>query len=70
MLALLIIVCAFVLINNIIAKFWKPVKVFTADSWHINPPIRYATPEELNRIAPHMGEDFTVKKDDTLKEKK
>jgi len=32
-------------INNIIAKYWKPVKIFTADSWNFNPPSRFIEPE-------------------------
>ena len=48
------IIAGIVAVNNIIAKFWKPVRIFTHDSWNFNPPSRYATEEELARISPHM----------------
>jgi hypothetical protein len=55
-LGIVVIVAAIVTINNILSKYWKPVRIFTADSWHFNPPSRYATEEELARIAPHLDE--------------
>jgi hypothetical protein len=42
----IIAVAAVVVINNILHKYWKPVRIFTADSWNINPPHRYI-PEDL-----------------------
>jgi hypothetical protein len=53
-LGFIVVVISIVIINNIIAKFWKPVKLFTADSWNINPPERFASQEELNRVAPNI----------------
>lgn len=50
----LAIIGAVIIINNLFAKFWKPVRIFTADSWHINPPQRFATQDELNRISPTL----------------
>lgn len=39
-----------VLINNILHKYWKPVTMFTPDSWKaFNPPI--------DRIEPHGVDD-------------
>ena len=39
MLGFVVIVVGVVVINNIIYKFWKPVKLFTEDSWKgFNPP--------------------------------
>jgi hypothetical protein len=39
MLGFVVIVMGVVVINNIIYKFWKPVKLFTEDSWKgFNPP--------------------------------
>jgi hypothetical protein len=39
MLGFIVIVSGIVVINNIIHKFWKPVKFFTPDSWSaFNPP--------------------------------
>lgn len=56
-LAFVIMVITVVVINNIISKYWKPVKLFTPDSWvAINPPARYATEEEIAKIAPKLDE--------------
>jgi hypothetical protein len=53
-LGFVVLVIAVVVVNNIIHKFWKPVRIFTSDSWNLNPPIQYATPEELEKIDPAM----------------
>lgn len=37
----LVLVVVVVAINNVISKYWKPIRIFTADSWNINPPIQY-----------------------------
>jgi len=58
--AFIVFVITIVVINNIIHKYWKPVKIFTADSWHFNPPTRYATEEELARIAPTLEDNKKV----------
>lgn len=56
-LGFLVIIAAVIAVNNLISKYWKPVRIFTADSWSaINPPIRYATSEELEKIAPTLNE--------------
>jgi hypothetical protein len=52
MLGMVVIVGGCVVINYILHKYWKPVRIFTADSWNLNPPIRYVTPEELEKIEP------------------
>jgi hypothetical protein len=47
-LAFIIIVITCVVINNIIAKYWKPIKMFTPDSWKaFNPPATYQEPEKI-----------------------
>jgi hypothetical protein len=46
----IVVVAGVVAINNILHKYWKPVRMFTADSWHFNPPVRYATDEELAKL--------------------
>jgi hypothetical protein len=52
MLGMVVIVAGALVINNIIHKFWKPVKIFTADSFQpFSHPPRYATEEELAKIA-------------------
>jgi hypothetical protein len=50
MLGIIVIVSSAVVINNIIHKFWKPIRIFTADSWNLNPPSRFITPEDMNEI--------------------
>jgi len=37
----LVLVAVVVAINNIISKYWKPIQIFTADSWNINPPAQF-----------------------------
>jgi hypothetical protein len=50
-----VLICAVVVVNNILHKYWKPVRIFTSDSWTpFGQPARYATEEELARIAPHL----------------
>ena len=45
-LGFIIIAGAIVAINNMISKYWKPVRIFSADSWHINPPVEYTHGKE------------------------
>jgi len=52
-LAFIVFVITVVVINNIIAKYWKPVKIFTADSWNFNPPARFIEPE-VEKIPPSI----------------
>jgi len=40
----IVIVAGVCAINNIIHKFWKPVKIFTDDSWSLNTG-RFVEPE-------------------------
>lgn len=51
-----VLVAAVVVVNNILHKYWKPVSMFTADSFQPfkEPLPRYATEEEAARIAPVM----------------
>jgi len=49
-LGFVIITAAVVAVNNIIHRYWKPVRIFTADSFNMNPPARYATEEELAQL--------------------
>jgi hypothetical protein len=53
-LGFLVVVAAIIVVNNLLHNYWKPVKIFTSDSWHINPPDRFASQEELNRVAPEL----------------
>jgi hypothetical protein len=46
MLGMIVVVAGVILINNLIHKYWKPVRVFTADSWSaVNPPERFIQEE-------------------------
>ena len=48
MLGFIVVIAGIVAINNIVHKYWKPVRIFTSDSWSaVNPPHRFVTPEEL-----------------------
>lgn len=47
MLGFIVVVAGVVVINNIVHKYWKPVKIFSADSWHVNPPHRFAAPGDI-----------------------
>jgi hypothetical protein len=51
MLGFIVIVVGVILVNNLIHKFWKPVKFWTPDSWQGNPPIRYASSDEIKKMA-------------------
>lgn len=43
-LAFIVIVAGICAINNILHKFWKPVKIFTEDSWNLGTG-RFVEPE-------------------------
>lgn len=46
-LTLVVFVIGAIAINNILHKYWKPVRIFTADSWNIIPaPTRFIEPTE------------------------
>lgn len=39
-LGFLVIIAGIVVVNNLLHKYWKPVKIFTPDSWKgFNPPM-------------------------------
>ena len=52
-LAVVVAVIVCVVVNNIIHKYWKPIRIFTGDSWNFNPPSRFIDPEE--KIAPTLN---------------
>ena len=56
-LGFIVVVAAIVAVNNIISRYWKPVRIFSADSWNLNPPVRYATEDELAKIATKLEKD-------------
>jgi hypothetical protein len=44
-LGIVVLVAGVVVVNNIISKYWKPVRIFTPDSWKaFNPPHSYVEP--------------------------
>jgi len=45
----IVIVAAVVAVNNIIHRYWKPIKIFTADSWNLGHGTRFAEPHELDK---------------------
>ena len=48
-LGFVVVVAAIVVVNNVLHKYWKPVRIFTQDSWHINPPQHFAEPHEVEQ---------------------
>ena len=54
MLGFIVVIAAIVVINNIIHKYLKPVRIFTSDSWNVNPPHRFVAPDELEKIPPKL----------------
>ena len=49
MMSFVVIVAAVVVINNILHRYWKPVRIFTADSWNLGTGARFAEPHELDK---------------------
>lgn len=61
-LGFIVVVATIVAINNILFKYWKPVRIFTSDSWSaVNPPQRFATADDMEKIAPHLDEKKELK---------
>jgi hypothetical protein len=52
MLGFTVVVAGVIVINNLIHKFWKPVQLWLPST--LTEPKRFATPEEMERIAPHF----------------
>ncbi len=51
MIGLIVIVSGGVIINYILQKYWKPVKIFTPDSWAaFNPPEAKIEPKVGDKI--------------------
>ena len=46
-LGFLVVIAAIIVVNNLLHKFWKPVRIFTADSWNLNPPQRFVETHEM-----------------------
>jgi hypothetical protein len=52
MLGFVVVIAGAVIINNILHKYWKPVQLWVPG--FLTEPKRFATPEEMERIAPHL----------------
>ncbi len=67
MMGLIVIIAGAIVINNLLYKFWKPVRVFTVDSFSLfggnqNGHSKvFVTQEELQRITPILEEMQTEK---------
>jgi len=58
-----VIICvALVVVNNIFAKYWKPVNlaVWLPKAFSVE-PTRFATQEEIERITPTLDKNIKVK---------
>ncbi len=50
MLAAIIIIAGILIVNNLLNKYWKPINIFTPDSWKgFNPPHYISEPEKTNK---------------------
>ena len=57
MLGFVVVIIGLVTINNILHKYWKPVKIFHPDSWKaFNPPIENV--QETNAVEDKKGDWF------------
>ncbi len=45
------LIIAVVFINNVLHKYWKPVNLFTPDSWKaFNPPPQFMNKEDVDKM--------------------
>ena len=62
MLGFIVIVIGIVVINNILHKYWKPVTIFTRESFslfgshHYNDPMQNLSQEEYDKLVKHLEE--------------
>ena len=62
MLGFIIITVGIVVINNILHRYWQPVKLFTPDSWKgFQPPQQFIHERELERVSPTFENEKTKK---------
>ena len=55
-LGITVILIAIIIANNLIHKFWKSFGWSFTPHWFVDTP-RYATEEELARVAPHLDDE-------------
>ncbi|WP_353484128.1 hypothetical protein [Haliscomenobacter sp.] len=49
-LGFVVVVIGLVVINNIIARYWRPIRIFTEDSWNsVGSSARFAEPLEVEK---------------------
>ena len=49
-LGFVVVVMGIVVINNIISRYWKPIRIFTEDSWHsFGSSARFVEPPEVEK---------------------
>ena len=49
-LGFVVVVMGIVVINNIISRYWKPIRIFTEDSWQsFGGSARFAEPQEIEK---------------------
>jgi hypothetical protein len=67
MLGLICIVVGLVVINHIMHQYWKPVRIFTPDSWSgFNPPERFVQESQVHgKIEPEIEKTTVVRVADT-----
>ena len=50
-LGFIVVVMGIVVINNIISRYWKPIRIFTEDSWHsFGSNARFVEPQEIEKM--------------------
>ena len=61
-LGFIVVIAGIIAINNMLHKYWKPVKIFTPDSWQLfNPPHEFVHEQELAKIAPKLDDTKSTK---------
>jgi len=60
-LGFIIVIGAIIVVNNLLNKYWKPVRIFTTDSWHVNPPSIFVE-EQSPKIEPIIDNTKNNKK--------
>ena len=49
-LGFVVVVIGLVVINNIVARYWRPIRIFTEDSWKgLGGNARFAEPHEVEK---------------------
>lgn len=49
-LGFIIVIAGVIVINNLLHRYWKPIRIFTADSWIINPPPKFVEPTNETKV--------------------